>query len=218
MEEVRRALLGDDEGANLMAGGVWTTQHDLAARGGIQGEAPGPQVRSGLNLPPSILPLPPPPLGANFAKRPPPVPSRPIKPCLCAMQPGDQGDGGQEEGNGGAGRPRPHAGDRKGVREGGIDGDRGGGRGANQLNNNNNNSGSTRNNNSSSWSSGKQQLGDPAVPKGTHIGHRAQQSFCQSRATGLPVCSLSTKQLAKTNVLRNMWDEKTAEGKMRAGS
>ena len=76
--------------------------------------------------------------------------------------------------------------DRKGVREGGRVGDRGGGRGANQLNNNNNNSGSTRNNNPSSWSSGKQQLGDPAVPKGPHIGHTAQQSFCQSRATGLP--------------------------------
>lgn len=27
---------------------------------------------------------------------------------LCAMQPGDQGDGGREEGNSGAGGPRPH--------------------------------------------------------------------------------------------------------------
>lgn len=54
------------------AGGVWTTQRDLAARGGIQGGAPGPQVRPELNLPPSILPLPPPPLGASFTNPPPP--------------------------------------------------------------------------------------------------------------------------------------------------
>lgn len=38
------------------AGGVWTTQRDLAARGGIQGGAPGPQVRPELNLPPSTSP------------------------------------------------------------------------------------------------------------------------------------------------------------------
>ncbi|KAK2825846.1 hypothetical protein Q5P01_020060 [Channa striata] len=89
-------------------GGVWTTQRDLAARGGIQGGAPGPQVRPELNLPPSILPLPPPPLGANITNPPPPVPSRPIKPYLCAMQTGDQGDGGRVEGDSRAGRPRPH--------------------------------------------------------------------------------------------------------------
>lgn len=54
------------------AGGVWTTQRDLAARGGIQGGAPGPQVRPELNLPPSVLPLPSPPLGASLTSPPPP--------------------------------------------------------------------------------------------------------------------------------------------------
>lgn len=53
------------------AGGVWTMQCDLAARGGIQVGALGPQMRPKLNLPPSILPLPPPPLGAKFPKPPP---------------------------------------------------------------------------------------------------------------------------------------------------
>lgn len=90
-------------------GGVWTTQRDLAAKGGIQGGAPGPQVRPELNLPPSIRLLPPPPLSANFTKAPPPsVPSRPIKPYLYGMQPGDQEDTVREAGDHGAGRSRPH--------------------------------------------------------------------------------------------------------------
>ncbi|MEQ2171554.1 hypothetical protein GOODEAATRI_011931 [Goodea atripinnis] len=54
-------------------GGVWTTQRDLTARGGIQGGVPGPQVRPELNLPlTSTPPLPPTLLGASFSKSLPP--------------------------------------------------------------------------------------------------------------------------------------------------
>lgn len=80
-----------------LAGGVWTTQCDLAARGGIQGGAPRPQVRPELNLPPSILLLPPPPLGANFTNPPPPCAqqaNQAISLCDATWGPGGQRKGG----------------------------------------------------------------------------------------------------------------------------
>lgn len=92
-----------------LIGGVWTTQRDLTAKGGIQGGAPGPQVRPELNLPPSIMSLPPPPLGDSFAK---------ASPLLCAQQANQAisvchaaaGPGGRREGgaNNRSGRPWPH--------------------------------------------------------------------------------------------------------------
>ncbi|KAK1893654.1 Receptor-like serine/threonine-protein kinase NCRK [Dissostichus eleginoides] len=95
----------------VVSGGVWTTQRDLATRGGIQGGALGPQVRPELNLPPSILPLPPPPLGANFTNPPPPhaqQANQAMSVCHATWGPGGARKGGREEGDGGSGRPRPH--------------------------------------------------------------------------------------------------------------